>query len=134
LDAKDDDECWAEDLNPARIRYELHRVWVVEGTVVKGQNHPYSKRVSYYDEDHWAPVVADRYDRRGDLWRMAEYFQVYNYCRKQRVPIGNVYMNLESARYEVFGGCRDKSTRIAATDLGLEDKEFTIEVLRNLGR
>ena len=134
LDAKDEDECWAKDLNPARIRHELHRVWVVEGTLAQGRDHPYSKRVSYYDEDHWAPVAADRYDKRGNLWRMAEYFQTYNYCRKQRDVIGNIYMNLESARYEVFGGCRDKNTRTAATDVGLEDREFAVQVLRTLGR
>ena len=30
-DTQDADECWPMDLNPERIRYELHRVWVVEG-------------------------------------------------------------------------------------------------------
>jgi len=134
LGAKDDEECRPMDLDPARIRYELHRVWVVEGTLAKGENHPYSRRVSYYDEDHWQPVAADRYDRRGNLWRMAEYFQVYNYCTRQRYVIGFLYINLESGRYEVFGGCRDPNTKTNATDIGLKDEEFSVQALRRLGR
>ncbi len=134
LNARDDEECLPGDLNPARIRYELHRVWVVEGTLKEGLDHPYSKRVGYYDEDHWAPVVADRYDKRGNLWRMAEYFQCYNYCTQQRYVIGYVYLNLESGRYDVFGGCRDEKTKTNATDIGLTEQEFTVQTLRALGK
>jgi hypothetical protein len=134
LNAKDSDECWPADLNPERIRYELRRVWAVEGTLAKGENHPYSKRVSYYDEDFYQPVVAERYDKRGNLWRMAEYLQCYNYCSKQRYVIGYIYVNLESGRYEVFGGCRDETTRTNATDIGLQEEEFTVQALRKLGR
>ncbi|MEW6441743.1 MAG: DUF1329 domain-containing protein [bacterium] len=134
LGAKDEEECHPQDLNPERIRYELHRVWVVEGTLAEGQSHPYSKRVSYYDEDFWQPVVAERYDKRNNLWRMAEYFQCYNYCTKQRYVIGYIYVNLESGRYEVFGGCRNENTRTNATDIGLKEEEFTVQALRKLGR
>jgi len=134
VDAPDEQECKAGDLNPERIRYELRRVWVVEGTPKEGFSHPYSKRVGYYDEDIWSPVVADRYDKRGNLWRMAEYFQCYNYCTKQRYVIGYIYLNLESGRYDVFGGCRTKDTKTNATDLGLDAKEFTVETLRRYGR
>ncbi len=134
LGATDKEECLPGDINPTRIRYELHRVWVVEGTAAKGRKHPYSKRVSYYDEDHWQPVVADRYDRRGNLWRMAEYYQCYNYCTMRRYVIGYLYLNLESGRYEVFGGCRDKDTKTNATDVGLKDSEFSVQALRRLGR
>jgi hypothetical protein len=134
INIPDNEECQAGGVNPARLRYELHRVWVVEGDLKKGENHPYSKRVSYYDEDYWQPVVADRYDKRGNLWRMAEYYQCYNYCTKQRYVIGYIYYNLESGRYEVFGGCRDKNTKTNATDIGLKPKLFTIQALRRMGR
>ncbi len=134
VNVSDEEECLPGDINPERLRYELHRVWVIEGTPKEGHSHPYSKRVAYYDEDFWSPVVADRYDKRGNLWRMAEYYQCYNYCTKQRYVIGYVYLNLESGRYDVFGGCRTEETKTNATDLGLNEKEFTIQSLRRLGR
>lgn len=134
VNVPDSKECLPGDINPELLRYELHRVWVIEGTPKEGYSHPYSKRVGYYDEDHWSPVTADRYDKRGNLWRMAEYYQCYNYCTKQRYVIGYFYLNLESGRYDLFGGCRDEQTKTNATDLGLDEKEFTIQVLRRLGR
>ena len=54
------------------IRYELHRVWVVEATVKAGQRHVYSRRVFYLDEDSWLAVVHDMYDKEGNLWRTME--------------------------------------------------------------
>jgi len=132
--ASNQDECWAQDINPERIRYELHRVWVVEGTAREGLNHPYSRRVGYYDEDSWQPVLADRYDKRGNLWRMYENYAYTDYCFKYRMIIGFIYMNLETSRYQLFGGCRDEDTINGIYDTGLKDSEFTVQGLRNSGR
>ena len=38
-------------LNPDYVRWELHRVWVVEATLKEGKRHIYAKRVFYVDED-----------------------------------------------------------------------------------
>jgi hypothetical protein len=54
------------------IRYELHRVWVVEATLKEGKRHLFGKRVFYLDEDSWKVVVEDIYDSRGNLWRVME--------------------------------------------------------------
>jgi hypothetical protein len=54
------------------VRYELHRVWVVEATRKKGTRHVFSKRVLYLDEDSWTAVVEDLYDDDGKLWRVME--------------------------------------------------------------
>ena len=133
-DAADEDECWAMDLNPKRIRYELHRVWVVEGVLKKGLDHPYSKRVSYYDEDSWQPVLGDRYDKRGNLWRMYEAYTYANSCNKMWMTMGYLYMNLESGRYELFGGCRRQLPTTTVYDTGLDEKLFTVQALRKAGR
>jgi hypothetical protein len=58
-------------LNADLVRYELHRVWVVEGTLKQGQRHVYGKRTFYLDEDSWSVVSEDAYDNRGGLWRVA---------------------------------------------------------------
>lgn len=56
-------------INSEYIRYELHRVWVIEGTVKDGVRHNYGRRVVYADEDSWLALWADNYDKRGQLWR-----------------------------------------------------------------
>ncbi|MEH6579939.1 MAG: DUF1329 domain-containing protein [Amphritea sp.] len=62
--------------DPEQIRYELHRVWVVEATVKEGQRHVYSKRRFYVDEDTWNIMVTDKYDGKGNLWRAGFYYPV----------------------------------------------------------
>jgi hypothetical protein len=58
-------------INADLVRYELHRVWVVEGTLKAGQRHVYGKRTFYLDEDSWSVLSEDAYDNRGGLWRVA---------------------------------------------------------------
>jgi len=58
-------------LNADIVRYELHRVWVVEGTLKPGQRHVYGKRTFFLDEDSWSVVSEDAYDNRGGLWRVS---------------------------------------------------------------
>ena len=57
-------------VNPEDMRYEKHRVWVVEATVKDGQRHLSPKRRYYVDEDTWFAVLADHWDANGDLWQM----------------------------------------------------------------
>jgi hypothetical protein len=57
-------------LKPEYIRWEKHRVWVVESTLKEGQRHLYSRRTFYLDEDTWGAVSGDMYDGRGQLWRL----------------------------------------------------------------
>jgi hypothetical protein len=56
-------------LNPDLVRWEKHRVWVVEATLREGKRHVYSKRTFYLDEDSWAVLASDQYDARGQLYR-----------------------------------------------------------------
>ncbi|MGD9984953.1 MAG: DUF1329 domain-containing protein [Porticoccaceae bacterium] len=58
--------------NQDLARYELHRVWVVEATLREGTRHDYGRRTYYYDEDTWAVMLTDAYDRRNELWRLWE--------------------------------------------------------------
>ena len=66
-------------INPDYMRYELHRVWVLQATLKPGYRHLYSKRTIYMEEDTWHGVMADTYDNRGQLWRvgMINYFYAY---------------------------------------------------------
>ncbi|WP_437883919.1 DUF1329 domain-containing protein [Pseudomonas sp. LRF_L74] len=57
-------------INPDDMRFELHRVWVVEATVAPGKRHLASKRRYYVDEDTWIAVLADHWDANGQLWQV----------------------------------------------------------------
>jgi hypothetical protein len=67
--AKQDDLLKPNHMNPDLVRWELHRVWVVEATLREGKRHVYGKRVFYLDEDSWAALASDQYDARGQLYR-----------------------------------------------------------------
>ncbi|WP_274381681.1 DUF1329 domain-containing protein [Massilia cavernae] len=55
--------------NPEFMRWELHRVWVVEATLRPGQRHQAPKSRYYCDEDTWICVLGDRWDAGGQLWK-----------------------------------------------------------------
>lgn len=65
-------------INPDLLRWELHRVWVVEATLKPGQRHLYSRRVFYVDEDSWTALASDGYDADGKLSRSVFGFLHYN--------------------------------------------------------
>lgn len=53
------------------IRYELHRVWVIDGTLAPGQHHVAPHRRLYLDEDSWLALYSDSWDQQGRLWKFA---------------------------------------------------------------
>jgi hypothetical protein len=67
--AKDSDILSARFLNPDHLRWELHRVWVVEANLLSGKRHVMPKRTFYLDEDTWMAVLSDGWDAKGQLWK-----------------------------------------------------------------
>ena len=90
-------------INQDLARYELHRVWVVEATLKPGTSHIYSKRVFFLDEDSWTPVLSDKYDGRGELWRFAEQHSENWYNIPTVFPTVEVHHDLQSGRYIAMG-------------------------------
>lgn len=90
-------------INQDLTRYELHRVWVVEGNLRPGTRHIYAKRVMYLDEDSWVASVIDHYDGRGNLWRVAESHQILYYqIPVQGYSLETLY-DLNAGRYLALG-------------------------------
>lgn len=69
LQAKDADIIKGQHLNPEHVRWELHRVWVVEATLAQGKRHQAPKSTYYLDEDTWQAMLGDRWDGNGQLWK-----------------------------------------------------------------
>ncbi|MEJ2740953.1 MAG: DUF1329 domain-containing protein [Gammaproteobacteria bacterium] len=57
-------------LNPDLVRWELHRVWVIEAKLIPGKRHVVPKRRYYLDEDTWQIILMDGWDAQDNLWRM----------------------------------------------------------------
>lgn len=55
--------------NPDYMRWEQHRVWVIEANLKAGQRHQAPKSRYYCDEDTWICVLGDRWDASGQLWK-----------------------------------------------------------------
>jgi hypothetical protein len=66
---RDADLVGGHHLNPDHVRWELHRVWVVEATLRDGQRHTSPKSRYYIDEDSWVLVWGDRWDAKNQLAR-----------------------------------------------------------------
>jgi hypothetical protein len=54
-------------VNPEIVRWEKHRVWVLEATLHEGMRNVLSRRRIYIDEDTWSIVLVDSYDADNEL-------------------------------------------------------------------
>jgi hypothetical protein len=90
-------------VNPEHLRYELHRVWVVEATLKEGARHLYKKRTFYVDEDSWQILVVDIYDNRDQLWRVSEGHPINYYEVPTFWTTLEVHSDLQSGRYLAIG-------------------------------
>src|SRR5512137_783413 len=85
--------------NPDLMRYELHRVWVVEANLKAGSKHVYGKRVFYMDEDTWTVVWEDAYDTRKQLWRVSIHPLMQFYDAKVMWYRANIWHDLTNGSY-----------------------------------
>lgn len=118
-------------LNQDYPRYELHRVWVVEATLKPGVSHIYAKRVFYIDEDSWAVAAIDKYDGRGELWRVAEQHSINYYDFPMFFGTIDINYDLQSGRYIVMGMRNEELNVIEPIKRGPAD--FTPARLRQMG-
>ncbi len=88
-------------LNPDMVRWELHRVWVVEAKLKAGKRHIYSKRVFYLDEDTWRALSADEYDLRGNMYRIGFAYLTQSYDVAAPLTIMTSHYDLISGIYAV---------------------------------
>ena len=98
-------------INQDLVRYELHRVWVVDSTLKPGTSHIYARRTYYIDEDSWAILLIDKYDGRGELWRTAEFHNQNWYNVPMFFGTLEVHNDLQSGRY-IAMGLRNEETVI----------------------
>jgi hypothetical protein len=119
-------------IKPELMRYELHRVWVVEGTLKAGQKHSYGKRTFLLDEDSWQILWEDAYDTRGTLWRAGIMAMTQHY--DAGVPWARMLMHhdLTNGNYLLTGLDNESATTVK---FGQKAKiaDFQPDALRRMG-
>jgi len=95
----------AEDLmqkghpNPDLLRWELHRVTVVEATLKPGARHVAAKRRFYFDEDLPAAAMSDAWDASGKLSRGALAPVAWAYDKQVIIAGGAFFFDIATGVY-----------------------------------
>ena len=119
-------------LNPALMRYEPHRVWVVDATLKEGVRHINQRRTFYLDEDSYQILLIDHYDGRGQLWRASEAHTVNYYEVPTLWSTVEAHYDLQSGRYVAQGF--DNTMAVNTFNVELNPSQFTPQALRTRGR
>ncbi|WP_394132001.1 DUF1329 domain-containing protein [Shewanella maritima] len=118
-------------INPEYARWEKHRVWEVKATLKDGMRHIYKTRVFYIDEDSWQVSLADMYDNRDELYRVATAHSINYYEVPTHWSTLEVFHDLQSRRYLAMG--LDNEGRMYNFDAKLSSRNFTPDALRRSG-
>jgi Protein of unknown function (DUF1329) len=129
--SKQDDLLKPNHLNPDLVRWELHRVWVVEAKLKEGKRHVYSKRVFYLDEDSWAALASDQYDGRGQLYRTGLAYMAPSYDLPAPYTDMFSHYDLVARLYQVTGFIAE--TGGLRHTKPLADREWTADSLAGAG-
>jgi hypothetical protein len=86
-------------LNPDVVRWELHRVWVVEATLKPGKRHIYKTRRFYVDEDTWRALAAEFYDAADKMYKVDYMFYSQSYDQLAPVTYTFAVYNVNAGLY-----------------------------------
>jgi hypothetical protein len=93
------DLVWAGHINSDLKRYELRRVWALEGKLKPQYRHLGPHRWVYLDEDSWWGLSAEMYDGQGRLWRVSETYPINFYNVPMVAWWGETHMDVISGRH-----------------------------------
>ena len=96
--------------NPDEMRFELHRMWVIEGTPKKGVRHIYSKKVLYLDEDLGGSQM-ETYDQGGKMFRAGWSTTVQLYDIGVPYTAGNFFFDFSTGSYWLGSHPGDESVK-----------------------
>jgi len=119
-------------INPDLLRYELHRVWVVDARLKEGTSHIYARRTFYIDEDSWQVLAVDIYDARQQIWRVHEAHCIVLCELPFLGPVGEFSYDLQNGRYITVGLINETQTWKFNVKYDLAD--FTPDAMRRAGR
>ena len=126
------DILWPGHPNPQFLRYEMHRVWVVDARLKPNFQHALPDRTYYLDEDSWQILASEHYNGKGELLRYAEAHPVPHWQVPALVPTVEFAFDLTADRYVARGV--DNGLPPPQFDAPLKPEDFTPEALVRRGR
>ena len=115
-------------INQDLTRYELHRVWVIEGERRTGIQHAFAKRKLYVDEDSWQVVLEEGFNDADKLTRFAEGHLINYYTVPVPWTTLEVTYDIDSGRYFVEG--MDNKERPRDFEARLKEQDFSTSAVR----
>ena len=95
-------------LDPNVVRWELHRVWVVEAKLHPGERDVLARRKFYVDEDTWTIGCEDCWDANDNLYHVNT---IYNRPRPElpgTIYANNCVTNMQTGDYATLDGPWDQ--------------------------
>jgi hypothetical protein len=119
-------------LDPAYLRYERHRVWVVEARLKDGLRHINPRRTYYLDEDSYQVLMTDHYDKQGNLWRYSEAHPINFYDVPTLWTTVEIHHDLDAERFVSYR--LDPKQPVPPFNMEMNPNEFTPQALRRMGK
>jgi hypothetical protein len=119
-------------LNPELMRYELHRVWVIDAKLKEGMRHINARRTYYLDEDSYQIALIDHYDGRDQLWRASEAHVINYYDVPTIWSTLETHYDLQSGRFVAQGF--DNTMPVNTFNIEMQPSQYTPQALRTRGR
>lgn len=91
-------------LDPNLVRWELHRVWVVEATLHAGQRNVLARRRYYVDEDTWIIAHGDAWDANDNLYHVNTCYNILRPDLPGLILSNNAVTNLQTGDYATITG------------------------------
>lgn len=118
--------------NPDFMRYELRRVWVLEGRLKEGYRHKYGRRTMYIDEDTWHGVMADYYDTRDELVQHAFINYYYAFDMNAWQAGSSFYHDLTTGGYVGYNLFQEREKGPVLNKGNFTKDDFSPAALRRL--
>ncbi len=119
-------------LDPGVMRYELHRVWVVDARLREGLRHINPRRTYYLDEDSYQILMADHYDANGEIWRYSEAHPINFYDVPTVWTTIEIHHDLNSRRFASYR--LDPRKPVPPFNMSMNPRDFTPQALRRKGK
>lgn len=121
-------------INPDYMRYELHRVWVIEAYLKEGVRHIYKKRRIYADEDTWLAFMSESFDNQDMLWRVNWVAYMYSQESGTFHRTVSLYHNLTSGAYEATYLANEAGENWWRINTPMKKQEFSPQAAARAGQ
>lgn len=105
-------------VKPETMRFEKHRVWVVDATRKSNARHVYSRRTFYLDEDSWSIVATESYDDAGEIYRVFHSLIYPTYDIGGINAIAWICYDIIKGNYAVINVTGDEGDAVRSYDTG----------------